>query len=628
MSYVANTQTNLTKFCVSAFVCLLAISSFCNLQAQPQDSLAVSIQNIFTDGVSLRGYTANYPYPILSIISVLDTSDHPVRGLADTLKWLGPNDIANNGRPISKIWQPLFDYKSDEASAIEASNLYNLRSCSDSLQPHFIAGVPATTMLLMDVSGSVYDIDSDLVNVREGIKSFIADMRPEDRAGVIQFNCEFKHLAPTNDRDSLNAFVDSARRGDWTPLYEAIINAIDSIKDESSLLRSIVVYTDGKNNLPNDTTKCPQILREQLTEDSVIVEANKFRIPVYVIALGNGTSDPILKKIADATGGQFYKSDNGSDFTDKYRQISDIIQNYYVMAHQSPQPCESGFLRTVDITVNDSTAAGIRAGSERAEYEATGPPPLYDLELTMSADKECVFEGDVINFFLTIKNQGPDPAFNICLKDSLSEYLRPDRALSWNLVSLGAMETFEVSFSATVDAALPDSTKELLNFARVIADCDSDSVSLRLCVKPKEYDLSIAKSGDVDTVTLGEIITYTIAITNLGPNTADSLSVCDTIPELLIPLDFDGEFDGNVLCWSHLNPLAVGDTLFIPYTARVDNQLPNSPDTLINTARVFAKNDTNPSNNTARDTVIVTVPEQPECDLAIQKSADQDTVKS
>ncbi len=632
MSDIFKKQSRLSRFSLPALVGLLIITSCHHLRAQPQDSLAVIIQNIAADSSSIRGYTASYPYPILSFISILNNDDRPVRGLADTLRWLTPSDVANNGQAIPNIWQPILEYTSGKPVLTEA-NLYNLRP-----EPNFIEIcencqpiVPTTTMLLMDVSGSINNIPGALDSAKAGILRFVADMRPEDRAGVIQFNCEFKHLPPTNDQQVLIDFVQSAQTGPWTPLYEAIINAIDSMKNEGAIRRSIVVYTDGKNNLPRDLRDCRQIQRPLLNEDSVIVAAKKFQIPVYMIALANSANEIILKKIASQTGGRFFKTLDGITFSDIYKRISDIIQNFYVMAHVSPQPCESEFPRTVDITVTDN----FRTGNAKREYSVAGPPRLYDLRLTKTSDRDSVFKGDEIKFTLTIENRGPNAAHNISLLDSLSGFLSfkdvAGKTRFWQFDSLAPQRTLQVSYSAIVSDAVTDSTKEISNFAKLIADCDTDSTNdsarSRLTVfKRKPYDLSIQKSASGDSINAGEIVTYTIVLSNLGPSPAFNIVVRDTLPDILSPINVDS-VQGNVLFW-RFDSLRAAQNFNIVYQARVDNPLTNSPVEIINTARVFADSDTNAHNNADSVTVIAQpriVPPKP-YDLAIQKQTDKDNV--
>jgi hypothetical protein len=103
------------------------------LQAQPDPNfildhldLIINVNNIATHGeIELRGLIANFPYPIMSTISVVDTAGDIVIGLADTLRWLGPNDTAENGLPITQIWQPVLEYHEENHALPPDPNIYN-----------------------------------------------------------------------------------------------------------------------------------------------------------------------------------------------------------------------------------------------------------------------------------------------------------------------------------------------------------------------------------------------------------------------------------------------------------------------------------------------------------------------
>jgi uncharacterized repeat protein (TIGR01451 family) len=305
------------------------------------------------------------------------------------------------------------------------------------------------------------------------------------------------------------------------------------------------------------------------------------------------------------------------------------------MAHISPQPCESEFIRTVDITVTDSTAAVFRTSRDTHNYTVTGPPRLYDLKLTKSANRDSAARGDEIEFTLTIENLGPHPAFNISLRDSLSDFLTPTNAngniFSWHFDALPAQQSLQVSYSAVVNETAADSTRELINVANLHADCDTDSANdsarLRLKVfKRKNYDLAIQKSANSDSVSAGEKITYILTVRNLGPNTAFNITVRDTLPELLTALDGDS-VAGNLVFWK-IHSLAPAQNINIVYQAAVADPLPISPVELINIARVFADGDTNAANNFASATVIGVNPPPPACpDLAVSVTTNKDSIK-
>jgi len=94
-------------WCWALWFCLTCTASAqtpFNLAAAP-DTLFVTVNNVaIAQEYSLRGFTANFHYPVLSMISVVDDSSKIVTGLADTLRWLGSQEQAEIGLPVSQIW--------------------------------------------------------------------------------------------------------------------------------------------------------------------------------------------------------------------------------------------------------------------------------------------------------------------------------------------------------------------------------------------------------------------------------------------------------------------------------------------------------------------------------------------
>ena len=61
-------------------------------------------------------------------------------------------------------------------------------------------------------------------------------------------------------------------------------------------------------------------------------------------------------------------------------------------------------------------------------------------------------------------------------------------------------------------------------------DPDRDNNSASVVVTPEEADLGLAKSVDDSIPTVGDTITFTITLTNYGPDRATSVEVQDQLP--------------------------------------------------------------------------------------------------
>src|SRR5262245_7085030 len=132
-------------------------------------------------------------------------------------------------------------------------------------------------------------------------------------------------------------------------------------------------------------------------------------------------------------------------------------------------------------------------------------------------------------------------------------------------------------------------------------------------------DLSISTNDGVASVVPGTVDTYTIIVTNNGPDTVSSVNLFDTIPGVLLNANFgtpsQGSYDSVSKIWSGLS-LASGQSVSITLSGEID---PNATGTITNTVTVSppaGETDPTPGNNTATDTDTLT----PQADLAITKT--------
>ncbi len=163
-------------------------------------------------------------------------------------------------------------------------------------------------------------------------------------------------------------------------------------------------------------------------------------------------------------------------------------------------------------------------------------------------------------------------------------------------------------------------------------DGDGDSVAVadigafELELVSPEVDLVITKSDSVDPVTAGTPLTYTIVVTNNGPDDATGVTIDDTLPAELtfIAGDVDGDSaavsEANGVVTASVGILAAGGSATLTITGSVAS---NARLTLNNTATVSSnENDLDPGDNTVSETTATTAI----VDLEVFKSANVETV--
>src|SRR5437879_3529439 len=122
-----------------------------------------------------------------------------------------------------------------------------------------------------------------------------------------------------------------------------------------------------------------------------------------------------------------------------------------------------------------------------------------------------------------------------------------------------------------------------------------------------QADVSLTKTAPPDPVSVGSNLTYTITVTNNGPDSATGVMVSDPLPPnatFVSATPSQGSCTGTSIVVCNLGPLANAARATITIVVR-----PTSTGTITNTARVTANEvDPNPANNTATQVTTVSGP--------------------
>jgi Ca-activated chloride channel family protein len=195
----------------------------------------------------------------------------------------------------------------------------------------------------LDLSGSMISEDfvvrGERVNrfdmARSVLKSFV-DKRPNDRIGLVVFAAQAFIAAPlTLDHDFLQENLDRLAIGtinsDATAIGDALSTAINRLRDLKAKSKIVILATDGQNNSGKIQ---PLVAAEAAAALGVKVytvgigEQGMAPMPVFMGGQKVGyrnvpvdVDEATLQKIADQTGGKYYRADNA----EKFRQIYDEI---------------------------------------------------------------------------------------------------------------------------------------------------------------------------------------------------------------------------------------------------------------------------------------------------------------
>lgn len=125
-------------------------------------------------------------------------------------------------------------------------------------------------------------------------------------------------------------------------------------------------------------------------------------------------------------------------------------------------------------------------------------------------------------------------------------------------------------------------------------------------------DLAITKVADRETAAEGDIITYTLTYWNNGNIPAENYTIVDDFDERYVSVvnANGGVVSGGKITWTFPGPLAKeAGKQTLTYTVRVSTDMPVGTTNVDNTVVISHPRDEDPTNNTAKERVIVSVSE-------------------
>lgn len=236
-------------------------------------------------------------------------------------------------------------------------------------------------MIASDVSGSMLaeDFKPNRLDAGKNIAINFIKARPNDRIGLVIFSGEsFTQCPLTIDHDVLvNLFADikNGMINDGTAIGMGLATAVNRLKDSEAKSKVIILLTDGVNNVGS----IPPITAAQI--------AKQFGVRVYTVGIGTNGSAPYpfkdqfgnthyqmvpvdvdentLIKIADITGGKYFRARNNNELTQIYEQI-DKLEKVKIAVTQYHKKTErylpfamiALFLLTLEFLLNNTIFKG------------------------------------------------------------------------------------------------------------------------------------------------------------------------------------------------------------------------------------------------------------------------------
>ena len=196
-------------------------------------------------------------------------------------------------------------------------------------------------MLALDTSYSMAAEDFPPYNRLEAAKKAAADFvkkRRDDRIGVTVFGGTALLACPlTLDYQSVLEMLEASylnmTRADGTAVGDAIVTAVNHLKESKAKSKVIVLLTDGRSNtgLVTDLNLAAKTAQAYDIKIYTIGTAGKGRAQIStgdpmqpVIYIDEDLDEPTLREIAGLTGGEFYRAKNYAELDKIYSRIDSL----------------------------------------------------------------------------------------------------------------------------------------------------------------------------------------------------------------------------------------------------------------------------------------------------------------
>ena len=449
---------------------------------------------------------------------------------------------------------------------------------NDSVRISIITQVNATGLIVNNVSVSAHEFDYDLTNNvdNESIKIEntvdveiikVVNQTHPNYGDIIKWTLKAKNNGPDkatgvyildNLPDGLEMLNATATKG----FYDNGVWAVCCLENgDEETLEIICRVTKTGNitnvasinatevdcNLTNNDDK--ESISVPLAVDLEVIKSVTNKNPLFgqtitwIICIKNNGPD-------DATNVVLYDVlDGGLIFKGYNATVGQYINDKWVIGNLSVNQVEylniTCEVNKLDIIFNEAYANSSEYDVNKSnnwDSEYISSIPVADLSVIKLVNNSSPNYGDSVKWTIIVTNNGPNDATNVVVKDTLPNDLTlirtsepADANGNWNIEKLPVNQTkrFEIICKITSTGTF----KNVVNVRGDEIDPNSSNnfAESSIVVKPAS-DLSITKTVSKYRYVVGDVMRYSVRVTNNGPDTARNIRVSEIFDEEALTL--------------------------------------------------------------------------------------------
>jgi uncharacterized repeat protein (TIGR01451 family) len=184
---------------------------------------------------------------------------------------------------------------------------------------------------------------------------------------------------------------------------------------------------------------------------------------------------------------------------------------------------------------------GVQDGDGRVDISFLQDECPGDLQIEKSVSNDAPEIGEEITYTLVATNNGPvDPDMEVVVRDNLPSgvsYVSDDCGgvngplfWQWDIGDLAIDDPQTCNITVLVEEGGEFENTATIRGFNPDGNPDNNRDTVPIVVPPPDYDLEIVKEADPTEVLVGDRVTYTLTVTNLGPDDAEAAAVADLLP--------------------------------------------------------------------------------------------------
>ncbi|MBN2851935.1 MAG: VWA domain-containing protein [Clostridia bacterium] len=198
---------------------------------------------------------------------------------------------------------------------------------------------PPDVVLLLDSSGSM---STQMTSALHAAETFINGLPDDATIRIVDFDDSPRELIGSTKTDAIRNLT-SIKVGGDTALYDAISMGLSMLMEEIRPI--LIVFTDGQNDVKNNTG---------LTLEETLDEVSSAYVPLFTIGFGKGHDSSTLESLANLSGGQYFKADDGAALEKVFGAINERLGNTYEAVYDRPIEASIGDVPVVSFVIDTS----------------------------------------------------------------------------------------------------------------------------------------------------------------------------------------------------------------------------------------------------------------------------------